>query len=76
MTTEAELLLAIRLRDGGAAIYDLAYLANRQAIHPAYARIAFHLNKDGWATRPGSEVVAEAARRFAEAERGVKEAQP
>jgi len=78
MTTEAELLLAIRLSDGGAAIYDLTYLASRHAIHPAYSRIAFRRTAEGWASRPGAEVVAEAARRFAaeQAERGVQEAQP
>jgi hypothetical protein len=66
MTTEAELRAAIRLRDGGAAIYDLAYLASRETVHPSYNRIALQLTKDGWARRTGDEVVAEAARRFAE----------
>ena len=78
MTTEAELRAAIRLSDGGAAIYDMAYLASKGAVHPAYNRIAVQLNRDGWARRSGAEVVAEAARRFAEeqAKRAAREAQP
>jgi hypothetical protein len=78
MTTEAELLLAIRLRDGGAALYDLAYLASHHTIHPAYSRIAYRMTAEGWARRPATEVVAEAARRFAaeQAGSGVQEVQP
>ena len=65
MTTEAELRTAIRQRDGGAAIYQLAYLASKGAVHPAYNRIALQLTKDGWSKRSGEEVLVEAARCFA-----------
>ena len=78
MTTEAQLLIAIRLSDGGAALFDLTYLASHHAIHPDFNRIAFRMTAEGWARRSGAEVVAEAARRFAaeQAGRGVQEVQP
>jgi len=78
VTTEAQLRLAIRLRDGGAALYDLAYLASHSSIHPDYGRIAFRMNAEGWARRSGDEVVAEAAARFAaeQAALGAMDGQP